>query len=145
MKFRAVVEQEGKTATGIHVPAEVVEALGGGKRPAVVVTIGGHSYRSTVSPYKGAIMLPLSAENRAAAGVSAGEEIEIELLLDDQPRTVTVPDDLAEALAKDPAAKAAFEALSFTNRKERCRSLEDAKKPETRLRRLEKTMEMLRG
>jgi hypothetical protein len=145
MKFRAVIEQQGKTATGIHVPEEVVTALGSGKRPAVVVTIGSHTYRSTVSPYKGSIMLPLSAENRAAAGVSAGDEVEIELVLDDQPRTVTVPEDLAAALAKEPAAKVAFQALAFTFRKEHCRALEEAKKPETRQRRLEKIMDSLRG
>jgi hypothetical protein len=144
MKFRAVIELHGKAATGIQVPEEIVTGLGGGKRPAVVVTIGQYSYRSTVSPYNGAIMLPLSAENRTAAGVAAGEEVEIELVLDDQPRTVTVPADLAEALAKEPAAKAAFESLAFTHQKEHCRAIEDAKKPETRLRRLEKTMDMLR-
>jgi hypothetical protein len=145
MKFRAVVEQQGKTATGIQVPEEVVTALGSGKRPAVVVTIGSHTYRSTVSPYKGAIMLPLSAENRVAAGVSAGDEVEIDLTLDTQPRTVTVPEDLAAALEKEPAARAAFEALAFTFRKEHCRALDDAKKPETRQRRLEKIVDSLRG
>jgi hypothetical protein len=145
MKFRAVIELHGKTATGIQVPEEIVTGLGGGKRPAVVVTIGQYSYRSTVSPYNGAIMLPLSAENRAAAGVAAGQEVEIELVLDDQPRTVAVPTDLAQALAKEPAAKAAFEALAFTHQKEHCRAIEDAKKPETRPRRLEKTMDMLRA
>jgi hypothetical protein len=145
MKFRAVVELHGKTATGIAVPSEVFTALNGGKRAAVVVTIGSHSYRSTVSVYRGEILIPLSAENRAATGVSAGHEVEVELTLDEAPRTVTVPADLAEALAKEPAAKAAFEALSFTNQKEHCRAIEDAKKPETRLRRLEKTLDSLRG
>jgi hypothetical protein len=145
MKFHAVVELHGKTATGIEVPADVFTALNGGKRAAVVVTIGGHSYRSTVSPYKGQILLPLSAENRAAAGVSTGDEVEVELVLDEAPRTVTVPPDLAEALAKEPAAKQAFDALAFTHQKEHVRAIEDAKKPETRLRRLEKTMDLLRG
>lgn len=90
-------------------------------------------------------MLPLAAENRNAAGVQAGEEIKVHLKLDKEERTVEIPADLKEALDKDPLAKAAFEKLAFTHRKEHVRAIEDAKKPETRLKRLEKAMEMLRA
>ena len=74
MRFRATIKQSGRTATGIRVPEEVVAALGSGKRPAVRVTIGGHPYRSTVAPMGGAFMIGVSAENRARAGVAAGDE-----------------------------------------------------------------------
>lgn len=136
LTFHASVELHGKTATGITVPAEVVRALGAGKRPAVRVTINGHTYRSTVAAYREAFMLPLSAEHREAAGVSAGDQIAVTLELDQEPRTVTVPDDLAAALAAHPGAMAAFDALSYTERKEAVRQVESAKAPATRERRI---------
>jgi hypothetical protein len=145
MRFRATLELHGKTATGFQVPPEIVTALGSSKRPAVRVSIGPHTYRSTVAAMNGVYLLPLSAENRTAAGISAGDEVDVKVELDDQPRTVTVPADLAAALAAEPDAQRAFDALAFTHKKEHCRAIEDAKKPETRQRRLEKTMSMLRG
>ena len=99
VRFRTTVELGGRTATGLRVPAEIVEALGSGKKPAVRVTIGGHTYRSTVATRGGVYLLPLSGENRTAAGVAAGDEVDVDIELDDQPREVTVPDDLAAALA----------------------------------------------
>jgi uncharacterized protein YdeI (YjbR/CyaY-like superfamily) len=93
----------------------------------------------------GRYLLPVAAEVREGSGVAAGDEVEVDVELDTAPREVTVPDDLAAALAAEPAAKAAFDALSFTNRKEMARSLEDAKAPETRARRLVKALETLRG
>ena len=108
-------QEEGLNATGIPVPAEVVAAFGQGKRPKVVVHIGGHSYRSTVAAYGDVYMLPLSQERRAAAGVEAGQTVEITLELDTQPRTVDVPDDLAAALAERPGLRAAFDAVSYTH------------------------------
>jgi hypothetical protein len=136
MRFRATVQLAGKTATGIHVPDDVVLGLGAGKRAAVRVTIGPHTYRTTVAPYNGVFMLPLSAENRVAAGVSAGEEVDVDLELDDQPRVVVVPTDLAEALDADPAVRGAFDALSYTNRNAYVVSVEGAKTDETRRRRI---------
>ena len=101
MKFLTVIELGGKTATGFRVPEEVVQALGSGKRPAVTVRIGPHTYRSTVAAYGDVYMLPLSAENREAAGVAAGDEVEVEVALDTAPRVIEVPDDLAAALDAD--------------------------------------------
>ena len=98
MRFRATVELGGKTATGIEVPEEVVAALGSHKRPPVRVTIGDYTYRSTVARMGGRFLLPVSAEVRAGAGVAAGDEVDVEVALDDAPREVTVPDDLAVAL-----------------------------------------------
>ena len=143
MKFRATVELGGKTATGIPVPADVVEALGSGKRPAVVVTVSGHSYRTTVAPMSGRFFVPLSAENRTAAGVAAGDEVDVQIEPDTNPREVEVPTDLAEALTKNDTARTYFDGLSYTHRKEWVRWIEEAKKPETRATRLTKTIEAL--
>jgi hypothetical protein len=145
MRFRTTVLLGGKTATGLPVPAEVVEALDAGRQPKVHVTIGGHTYRSTVAVRGGQFLIPLSAENRTAAGVAAGDEVEVELTLDTAPREVEVPADLAEALAADPAARKVFDGLPFTHRKEYVRWIEEAKKPETRVNRVAKTLEKLRA
>jgi hypothetical protein len=145
MKFRSVVELHGKTATGIPVPADVVQSLGPGNRLAVLVTVGGHSYRTTVTPMGGQFLVPLSAEHRTAAGVNAGDEIEVGIEADTAPREVTMPDDLAAALAADQQARAFFDGLSFTHRKEWVRWIEEAKRPETRATRLTKTVEALQA
>ncbi|HTF10195.1 MAG TPA: DUF1905 domain-containing protein, partial [Asanoa sp.] len=94
MRFRGIVALGGKTATGIEVPAAVLTALGPGKRLPVTVNVGGHSYRTTVAPMGGAYFVPLSAEHRTAAGVTAGDEIDVEIVLDTAERTVDVPPDL---------------------------------------------------
>ena len=145
MRFRTTVELGGKTATGLPVPAEVVEALGAGKRPAVRVTVGAHTYRSSIASRGGVYLLPLSAENRAGAGVAAGDEVDVTVELDTEPREVAVPEDLATALAGDDAAATAFEALPYSHRLRHVLAIEDAKAPETRRRRIDKALEMLRG
>ncbi len=145
MRFSATVELGGKTATGIEVPAGVVTALGTGGRPPVTVTIGGHTYRTTVARMGGRYLVPLSAENRTAAGVAAGDRVEVDIEPDTAPRQVDVPADLAAALAGDDAARATFDGLAFTHRKEWVRWVEEAKKPETRATRLAKTVESLRA
>ena len=85
MRFRATLESNGKTATGIQVPDEVVETLGAGRKPAVRVSIAGHTYRSTIASRGGRYLLGVSAENRGRAGVAAGDELEVELELDTEP------------------------------------------------------------
>ena len=144
MKFQATVFLGGKTATGILVPPEVVAALGASKRPAVRVTINGHSYRSTVAPRGGVFMLPLSAEHRLAAGIAAGDEVEVALELDTEPRTVTLPADFAEALDRDADARRFFDGLSYSHQRQHVLAIEDAKTPETRLRRIDKALAILR-
>lgn len=144
MEFRATVELGGKTATGIEVPEDVVAALGRGSRLPVTVTVGGHSYRTTVARMGGRFLVPLSAENRAAAGVAAGDEVDIGIEPDSAPREVEVPADFTEALARDEAARAAFDGLSYTHRKEWVRWVEEAKKADTRATRLAKTVDALR-
>lgn len=131
-----ILKAEGLDATGISVPANVIAELGTSKRPKVKITLNGYTYRSTVAPYTDVFMLPLNKEHRQAAGVQAGDEVEVTLELDTEPRTVDVPEDLAAALAAKPGAREAFDALSYTTRKEHVREVESAKAPETRTRRI---------
>ena len=105
MRFHATVLLGGKTATGIRVPLEVVEGLGSHKRPPVRVTIGNHTYRTTVAVMGGEFMIPLSAENRKSAGVAAGDEVDVGIELDTEPREVSVPPDFSEALGRDSNAR----------------------------------------
>jgi hypothetical protein len=143
VRFKAVIVQSGKTATGIPVPADVVEALGGGKRAAVSISIGGYRYRSSLAVVDGAPMVSLSAEHRAGAGVAAGDEVEVEIELDTAPREVSVPDDLAAALDAEPAARATFDRLSYSNRSWHVLQVAGAKTDETRQRRIAKSIEAL--
>ncbi len=103
IRFRTTIVQSGKNTTGIEVPPEVVEALGAGKRPKVKVTIGDYTYRSSLASMGGVPMVSLSAENRAGAGVGGGDEVEVELAVDLEERTVTVPPDLAAAIDAVPS------------------------------------------
>lgn len=143
MHFRATLILNGKTATGIQVPDEVVEQLGAGKRPPVRVTIGEYTYRTTVAPMGGQFWIPVSAENRTGAGIAAGDELDVHIEVDSEPRSVVVPPDLAAALEAQPAAKTAFEKLSYSNQRLHVLSVEDAKTPETRQRRVDKVLATL--
>jgi hypothetical protein len=116
MRFRTTIQQTGRNTTGIAVPDDVVAALGSGRRPAVTVTVNGYSYPSTVASMGGVSMVSLSAEHRTGAGVAGGDEVEVDLELDTAPRKVTVPDDLAAALDAEPAARATFDGLSYSNK-----------------------------
>ena len=137
-----VTQAEGVNATGLPVPAEAVAALGTKKRPPVKVTLNDYTYSSTVAAYGDVFMLPLAAEHRTAAGVQAGDAVEVTLELDSKPRTVEVPDDLAAALA-DAGATEAFDLLAYSTRKEHVRQVETAKAAETRQRRIDKIVASL--
>lgn len=143
MEFRTEVTLAGKTATGLQVPDEVVEALGGGKRPPVAVTVGAHTYRTTVAPMGGAFWIPLAAEHREAAGVQAGQQVDVRVELDTAPRATPLPEDLAAVL--DDGARTFFEGLAPSHRKEWVRWVEEARKPETRAARIAKTAEALKA
>jgi hypothetical protein len=144
MRFRAIVVQSGKTATGIRVPDAVVAALGSGKRPAVTVTINGFTYRSTVAVFGDESWVGVSAENRAGTGVAAGDTVDVDMELDTAPREVSVPADLAAALDAEPAARRTFDDLSYSNRSWHVLSIEAAKTDETRQRRIDKSVATLR-
>ncbi len=145
MRFRTTIELGGKTATGFCAPPEIVATLGPGKRPPVRVTISGHTYRSTVAVMGGRFMVPLSAANRLGAGVAAGDEVEVELELDTEPRIATPPPDLARALKVDAEAGRAFERASYTHQREWIASIEQVETAQTRQRRIAKALQALRG
>ena len=143
MKFHATLQLGGKTATGVVVPPEVVAALGPSKRPPVRATINGYTYRSSVASMGGRFMLGVSAEVREQAGVQAGDELDIDVELDTEPRAVVVPADLTAALEANPAAKTHFDGLSYSNRRRIVLSIEGAKAAETRQRRIAKAIDAL--
>jgi hypothetical protein len=144
MRFRAVLQLNGKTATGIDVPPEVVEALGSGKQPPVRVKLGTHAYRSTIAVRGGVFKLPVSAENRRLAGVEAGDEVDVELVLDTEPREIALPSDFAHALADHPEARRFFDGLTAGQQGGFVDPIEQAKRPETRHARIEKAVAALR-
>jgi hypothetical protein len=144
VRFHSVVQLGGKTATGIPVPEEVVTSLGSSKRPPVRVTINGHTYRSTLASRGGQFMISRSAENRASAGVAAGDEVEVDIELDTEPREVAVSPDLAEALKQEMDAKRYFEGLSYSQKQRHVLPIEQAKTAETRQRGIDKALSMLR-
>ena len=131
-------------ATGIEIPPEIIEGFGQGKRPKVVLTLKGHTYRSTVAVMGGRYMVGVPSEHREAAGVKGGDEIDVSLELDTAPRIVESPKDLAAALKKAKVQEA-FDTLSYTHRKEHVRAIDEAKAPETRQRRIDRCVEMLKA
>jgi Domain of unknown function (DUF1905)/Bacteriocin-protection, YdeI or OmpD-Associated len=144
MKFRARVEPP-EPMRGLEVPQEVVEALGGGKRPTVTITINGHSWRSRIAIMRGRYLIGLSKANRQAAGIVTGDEVEVDVQYDPEPRVVAEPADLARALDADLLARTAYNCLPYRLRLQHVRAIETAKKPETRLRRIDKAIAALRG
>lgn len=145
MKFKTVLLLTGNN-TGVLVPPEVVEALGAGKKPPVSVTIDGrYSYRSTIASMGGKFLIGFSAEHRAKSGLKGGEKIDVELTLDTAPRVVDVPPELAAALGKDKAAKAAWDKLSYSHQRQHQLAIDGAKAADTRARRVAKTIEMLKA
>jgi len=144
MRFHTTILKSGGNTTGIVVPDEIVEALGAGKRPKVRAAINGHSWRTSIAPMGGRFMVGVSAEVRAAAGVAGGDAVDIDLEVDDAPREVEVPADFAAALAASPAEKARFEKLSYSHQRRHVMAIEAAKAPETRARRIEGALKILR-
>ena len=145
VRFKTTIVGGGGNTTGIEGPDEIVEALGAGKRPAVHVRVNEFAYRNTIARMGGVYMISLSAERRAAAGVAAGDEVDVELELDTAPREVVVPPDFAAALDADAEARRFFDSLSYSNQSRHVLSVEGAKTEETRQRRIEKAVEALRA
>jgi bacteriocin resistance YdeI/OmpD-like protein/uncharacterized protein DUF1905 len=145
VRFQTEILLSGKTASGIVVPADVLAALAAGKKPAVKVTINGYTYRSSVATVGGKPMIGVSADVRSAAGVSAGQVVDVDLELDTEKRVVALPPELADLLAADPAARAAYDKLSYSNQRRIVEPIDQTKSPETRQRRIDKAMETLRA
>lgn len=139
MKLTLTILQMGNN-TGIEVPPHVPEELGGGKNPLVRVTLNGFAYASKIASMRGKLLIPVSAEVRGKAGVAGGEKHEVEIVLDDQPRVIEPPADLAAALAANPAARAAWDRIAPSHRKAHVTAIEGAKAAETRARRIEKAI-----
>jgi hypothetical protein len=140
--FHTTILQTGKNTAGIQVPEEVMEKLGGGKQPLVRVTINQYTYRSAVAVMSGKYMISFNPEHRKAAGVQGGEEANVTLELDLEPRTVEIPIDLKDALIKANALDA-FEKSAPSMKKEYVRQVQEAKAQETRERRITKIVEKL--
>jgi hypothetical protein len=140
-RFETVVGSEG-TGTFLEVPLDV-PAMFGRVRAPVRVTVNGHTWRSTVMRYGERYYLPVNRANREAAGVAAGDAVTVELESDDAPRTVAVPDDLAAALDQAAGARAAFDAMAFSHRREWVEWVTEAKRPETRERRIRGVVEQV--
>lgn len=124
--------------TGIEVPPASIAELGSSKKPAVKVNVNGYSYASTVAVMGGKFMIPFNAAHREASGIKAGDKINVTLELDTEPRMVEIPAELLAALSKTKGAKAAFDALAPSKRKECVRQVVEAKAQETRERRIAK-------
>lgn len=144
MRFETTMSQLGNN-TGIEVPPEVIEALGGGKRPPVLVRVNGYEYRSTVGVMGGRSLIPFSSDKRRETGIGGGDAIEVEVELDTAPRTVEVPADFQAALDAAPGAVAAFEALAPSHKKAHVTAIEQAKAAETRQRRIDAAVTKLVG
>ncbi|MBG0737902.1 DUF1905 domain-containing protein [Paeniglutamicibacter antarcticus] len=135
MKFTTTILGSGNKA-GIEVPEDIVTGLGAGRRPPVVVTINGQSYRSSIAVMSGRNMVGVSAANRELTGAAAGDTVEVNLELDTQPRVMHVPEDLAAALDAEPDAKAFYATLNYSTQRRYVEPIGDAKTEETRSRRI---------
>ena len=144
MRFRTTILQTGKTTAGIEVPPEVVEAFGAGKRPPVRVALNGYTYRNTVAVMGGTYMISVGNEHRTASGLKSGDVVDVDLELDAAPREVSVPADLDAALDAEPAARATFDRLSYSNKSWHALQVEGARTDETRQRRIAKSIAALR-
>jgi hypothetical protein len=142
-RFTVGLERVQKTGTMFRVPFDLEEAFGRA-RPPVKVTIRGHTWRTTPGVYGGVGYIVVNREVKAATGVDAPERVRVAMELDTQPRTVRVPGDLRAALAADDAGGKAFAKLSFSHRREYVQWVEEAKRPETRARRIAATVKRVR-
>ena len=142
-RFTVELERVQKTPTMFRVPFDLEEAFGRA-RPPVKVTIRGHTWRTTPGVYGGIGHVVVNRAVKAATGVDAGDRVRVTMELDTEPRTVVVPDDLRAALDDDPGVARAFGNRSFTHRREYVEWVEEAKRPETRARRIAATVERVR-
>jgi hypothetical protein len=143
IKFKTVLTDFGPAAA-VELTDEQVAEVGGGKKVFPVrLTLNGHALQGRLSRMKGRNVIGLSREKRDAAGVMAGDEVDVSVELDTSERVVEIPPALAAAFKRDKAAKKIYDGLAFTHRKEFARWVDEAKKDETRDRRVAKALEML--
>jgi Bacteriocin-protection, YdeI or OmpD-Associated/Domain of unknown function (DUF1905) len=144
LEFTTTLLERGPAAAVVLDDGQVKAVGEGAKRFPVLATVNGYTWRTSVMRMRGEFLVGLNREVREAAHVQAGQTVDVKLELDSQPREVDVPAALASALAADPAAGAAFDGLSFTHRKEYARWIAEAKRAETRERRVAEALQMLR-
>jgi hypothetical protein len=142
-RFTVELQRVQKTATMFRVPFDLEEVFGRA-RPPVKVTIRGHTWRTTPGVYDGVGYIVVNRAVKAATGVDAPDRVRVTMEPDAEPRTVRVPSDLRAALREDAAAEAAFGNLSYSHRREYVQWIEEAKRPETRARRIAGTVERAR-
>lgn len=142
LRLTAVLEPRGPAGALVLTDEQVAE-LSERKAAPVRVTVGDRTARLRVARMGGENLIGFSKAVRAELGVEIGDTLEVEIALDDAPREVEVPPELAEALAANPAARAAFDALAYSHRKEHARAVADAKRPETRARRVAAVIDAL--
>jgi hypothetical protein len=143
--FQGLIEAAGKTAAGIEVPVAVLASFGAGKRPPVRVTINGHTYRTSVGSMGGRYLVSCSVENRHAAGVAAGDTVDVGIEVDAQPREVELPQDFVTALDREAGARRFFDSLSYSERRWFVLGIDGAKTAQTRQRRIDKAVDRLKG
>jgi hypothetical protein len=143
--FRTTLWASGGNNVGIVVPEEVVLSFGRGKRVPVTVTIdGGYTYRNTIASMGGQYLISFNAQTRAATGRGAGDEVEVTLEVDDAPRTVDIPETLAQAFATEPKVAEIWSRLSYSKQRAHAQAIEGAKTEATRQRRADKVLAELR-
>jgi hypothetical protein len=145
IRFRAQLQQRGPAAAVVLDETQVAAVGEGAKRFPVVATVNGYTWRTSVARMGGEFLVGLNREVREGAAVQAGDQAEVTIELDRMPREVQVPEALAAALAADPQAAASFEQMAFTHRKEYARWIAEAKRAETRQRRVAQALEMIRS
>ncbi len=143
MELHAELRATGGTTTGFPIPDEFVTSLGGGGRPKVKVVVRGYEFQSSIARMGGSYWLGMSADRRTAAGVAAGDELDLEITLDTGERTLDVPEDLARALAADQTAQTFWDTLSYSKKQWHVLQVTGAKAAETRAKRVTKSVEML--
>jgi hypothetical protein len=135
----------GGTTTGFVIPEDVVAELGSGRKPAVQATVNGHSWRTSIAFMGGRFLLGASAAVRSAAGIAAGDDVDLDIVLDTAPREIATPDDLAAALRPHPEVAAHLAGLSYSKRRAIIENIEGAKTDATRERRVAKAVEQLQA
>jgi hypothetical protein len=143
LKFKAILLQSGKTATGIEIPRQIVEKLNAGKKPLVKITVNNFTYRSAIAVMGGVFMVAVNAENRESAKIKAGDKIEIAIELDNEERVIELPSEFQKVLNKNLSAKNFFDTLSNSKKKVLIIPITNAKTDETRNRNIEKAMNVL--
>lgn len=144
MEYTGVLESTGANTAAFVIPDELVQGLNAGRRPKVKVTVNGQVFRTSIAKMGGPYWLGISKARREEAHLTVGESYELQIEIDTEERTIALPDDLAAAISGDQTALAAWEQLSFTNKREIAESISSAKRPETRDRRIAKAAETLR-